>query len=72
MKIDEAHVVRIQYLSESKNETTTRTIIPTSVPKDIVRAIDVSDLSTEDQQKTELLVQDYKRYIADVTQMANF
>jgi len=63
MKLTEAHLATIEYTSESTNEVTHRTIVPVSVPSSTVRAIDVSELSEQDQQELAGLVAEYKEYV---------
>jgi hypothetical protein len=64
--LSEGILTPIVYTSESKGETSTRTIVPMSVPKDNVRAIDVSELSEKDQQAMAELVVGYKEYLAGI------
>ena len=61
--INEAELTTIVYTSESKKETTTRTIVPVTVPKDSIRAIDVSGAAIEAQQGMVELVAEYKSYV---------
>jgi hypothetical protein len=63
MIINEAELTSIVYTSESKKETTTRVIVPVTVPKDSIRAIDVSNLTDEEQQSMVKLVAEYKSYL---------
>lgn len=64
MKLTEGVLTPITYTSESKNETTERVIVPVSVPKDTIRAIDVSGMNDDDQQAVASLVAEYKEYLA--------
>jgi hypothetical protein len=66
VNLNEGVLTSIVYTSESKNETKTRSIVPVTVPKDSVRAIDVSALPTEEQELMATLVAGYKEYLAGI------
>ena len=66
MTLNEGLLTSIVYTSESKNETRTRSIVPVTVPKDSVRAIDVSALPKEEQELMASLVTGYKEYLAGI------
>ena len=57
-------VQTIEYTKDS-GEASTRVIIPVNVASDTVQALDVSDLTTEEQSQTEMLVNEYNQYISD-------
>jgi protocatechuate 3,4-dioxygenase beta subunit len=70
--LSEAKLESIIY-TDSKGDVTLRTIVPTSVPRDTVRAIDVSELPADDQRQVQVLVEDYKEYVAvHMNAMFNF
>lgn len=62
MKLTENQITTIVYNNENKKETTTRVVIPTSIPKDTVRAIDVDDLSPADRVEMQELYSEYRDY----------
>lgn len=66
MELSEGTLASIVYTSESKGETKARTIVPMTIPKDSVRAIDVSALSVEEQRMMVALVAEYKKYMDSV------
>lgn len=51
--------------TDSKSQTTNRVIIPTSTPADVVKAIDVTDLSVEERERLALLHAEYKAYVVE-------
>ena len=67
MLLSEGTVSNITYTSDKKG-ITTRAIVPVSVPKDCVRAIDVSELADDEQQHIAGLVSEYRQYISDIMQ----
>jgi hypothetical protein len=62
MSLEQGVLVDIVYLSESKKELTTRRIIPTFVPRQTIKSIDVSDLSPEDRASMLALYDEYTKY----------
>ena len=72
-ELREGEFAEVIYHSKSKQETTRRTVIPTSVPGSIVRAIDLSDLSEEDRLEMLQLYKEYQEYFeAFVANAFNF
>lgn len=65
LKFEQGELFDITYLSESKNEVTQRQIIPTSVPKTVMKAIDVSELSVGEQLEMKALYKEYAAYYAN-------
>ena len=68
LKIGEVHHVRYTKVQDVDSRTivgstTERDIIPTFVPKANVKALDVTDLSTEDQSKIVGLLEGYRQYL---------
>lgn len=55
------NICDIEYVN-SKNETSQRTIIPTTVPYDTYKAIDVTELSKNEQQEIQQLLEEYQEY----------
>lgn len=53
----------ISYTKEDTNESTNRTIIPIDVPKDVIKAIDVTDLSIDEMIDMREHVRQYLEYI---------
>lgn len=73
MKLTENQITTIVYENENKGERTTRVIIPTSVPKDTVRAIDVDSLSPDERTKMLELYAEYREYTQEhINRMFNF
>ena len=68
MILTEAKITRMNY--NEAGEQTTRTVIPMSVPKDFMRAIDVAELDPEAQQRMETLIAEYKEYMATIMKSA--
>lgn len=56
---------RIVYNNESKKETSTRDVIPTFVPRQNVKTIDVTDLNEEQAMKMRELFEEYAKYYDD-------
>lgn len=52
----------IMYTSASKGETTKRVIIPSYVPNDSIKALDVSELTEAEQLSTQLFFAEYVAY----------
>lgn len=52
----------IEY-TNSKNETSAREIIPTTIPSDNIKAIDVSDLSESEKAHIKELLAEYNEYV---------
>lgn len=55
----------IVYLSEAKQETTERVIIPTFVPKQTMKSIDVTDLSYAERMEMQELYAEFAKYYED-------
>lgn len=66
--LQEGVLTKITYTSLSKGEKKDRTVIPSFVPTDNVKAIDVSDLTPELQQQIVQLRNEYNEYVASVMQ----
>jgi hypothetical protein len=64
MNLTEAQVATIIY-EKVGGEVTTRTIIPTSLPTDLVRAIDVTELPLAEREQMLTLYKEYKQYVED-------
>lgn len=62
MQLTESQITSIVYESKSKGEITSRVIVPTSVPADFVRAIDVSDLTPAEREEMAQLHAEYRQY----------
>jgi hypothetical protein len=62
MKLTETQLATIIYEKES-GEVTTRVIVPTSVPKDLIRAIDVTDLNTHERETVAQQYAEYQAYV---------
>lgn len=72
MKLTETEITTVVY-EKHTGEKTSRVIIPTSVPGDIVRAIDVSDLNPAERAEYLALYEEYKQYkSAYIDRMFNF
>ena len=67
--LNESFVANISYCDRDGNKSDRR-IVPVSVPKDSVRAIDVSDLSPGQQDEMERLVREYKEYMDNILKAA--
>ena len=65
MEIKECELNSIQYYNESKDEHSTRVVIPSMIPSASFRAIDVSDLNNEARQEMQQLYSEYKQYYKD-------
>lgn len=73
MKLTENQITTIVYENENKGERTSRVIIPTSVPKDIVRGIDVDELDPGERNVMLELYNQYREYTQQyVANMFNF
>lgn len=62
MQLTENKITSIVYESKSKGEISSRVIVPTSVPADFVRAIDVSDLQPQEREEMAQLYAEYREY----------
>lgn len=72
MNLTEATLTTIIYEKET-GDTSSRVIIPVSVPKPNVRAIDVSELEPDDREKLRGLYAEYRQYTeAFMAGMFNF
>ena len=65
MQFKQGEITDILYLSESKNELTQRTIIPTFVPRQTIKSIDVSDLTPDQRLELQALYREYAKYYDD-------
>jgi hypothetical protein len=54
-----SHKVSTIRYTKDTGETTARTIIPTFVPHQNIKAVDVTDLSADDTERMEVLVREY-------------
>ena len=70
--LKEREITNIRYTKVNEDsgtldrfETTDRTIIPTSVPKTNIKAVDVTDLSETDQIELQSLLTEYTEYVRD-------
>lgn len=63
VNLTEGVMSSIIYTSVKSEEVTARTIIPITVPKDTVYAIDVSSLTSEEQLELAEDVLEYKKYV---------
>jgi len=72
MKLVEATVTPVVY-EKSTSETSDRVIIPTYVPTDAVKAIDVTELEPAERQEIAALYKEYAEYKESfVNRMFNF
>lgn len=62
MKLTENQITTIVYDNENKGERTTRVVIPTSVPKDVIRAIDVDSLDPAERTAMLEMYNQYREY----------
>ena len=65
MRFESGEFATIVYLSESKGEVSERTIIPTTVPKQTMKAIDVGELSPAQREEMQALYKEYAQYYED-------
>lgn len=61
MQLQESKITPVTYDSTTKGKSD-RVIIPTFVPNDVVRAIDVTDLDAAERQAMANLYEAYKQY----------
>lgn len=61
MNLKEAEITSIVYEKEN-GDTSARVIIPVAVPKNLVRAIDVSELEPTERKELLELYTEYKKY----------
>lgn len=72
MKLTEREIATIVYEKED-GDLSSRVILPVQVPGDLVRAIDVSELSNEERQEMATLYAEYKKYVMSFMEnMFNF
>lgn len=62
LKVGEIQTV--EYTKDGSSPST-RIIVPVNVPDNNIQALDVSDLTAEEQKQTELLVNEYNQYLSD-------
>lgn len=63
MKLTENQLTTIVYEKES-GETSARVIIPTKVPTDLIKAIDLSELDPAERARMANLHEEYRQYVA--------
>ena len=68
--LTESTLTNISYQSDRDGKKSDRAIVPVSVPKDTVRAIDVSELSAAQQTEMVRLVSEYKQYMDTIFKSA--
>jgi hypothetical protein len=61
-KLTEGKIVDIVYKNKAENKVSERTIIPTHVPSRNVKALDVSHLTKEQQEKMVKLFEEWRQY----------
>jgi hypothetical protein len=72
MKLNENEVTSIVYEKES-GDTSARVILPVQVPKDLIRAIDMSELEPSERAEMAALHAEYKQYVSTfMEKMFNF
>lgn len=64
MMLTEGNICTIIYHSDRTDRTSSRTIVPTSVPNDSVKAIDVTDLPPTQRLHMAKLASEYQQYVA--------
>lgn len=62
MKFEQGEFTDIVYVSESKGEVSQRTILPTFVPPQTIKSIDVSELNPEQRAELQALYKEYSEY----------
>jgi len=65
MQFKQGEFVDIVYESETKKEVSKRTVIPTFVPRQTMKSIDVSELSLGEQVEMQALYREYTKYYDD-------
>ena len=69
LKVHELQKIRYSKIDEKVGvQFTERDIIPTFVPQPNIKAIDVSDLTEEQQQEVQQYLQEYAQYVKDFQQ----
>lgn len=72
MKLTEAEITTIIYEKEN-GETTSRTILPVSIPKDLIRAIDLSETDLSERAELQKMYEEYQWYVQNFMKtMFNF
>lgn len=72
MELKSTQLATIIY-EKADGEVTTRTIVPTSVPASVVRALDVTELSPAEREEMQQLYKEYSAYVDDfMANMFNF
>jgi hypothetical protein len=72
MKLTEGKITTIIYEKDS-GEKSSRVIIPVQVPKDLIRAIDLSDVEPDQREAVAKLYEEYAEYKARyLSNMFNF
>lgn len=72
MKLVESELTTILYEKEG-GETSARVIIPTNIPNDLLRALDVSEVDPVERAELQALYAEYKEYKASFMEaMFNF
>lgn len=64
MKLTESQIVPVIY-EDASTKITSRVILPTSVPRDTVKAIDVTDLSPSERDNIQQLYVEFAQYRQD-------
>lgn len=64
MILTEGVISTIIYHSDCTDKISSRTIVPTSVPIDAIKAIDVTDLLLTERLHIARLVSEYQQYVA--------
>lgn len=65
MQFKQIEFADIVYLSEGRGEISQRTILPTTVPRQTMKSIDVSDLSADERLEMQALYKEYSKYYED-------
>jgi hypothetical protein len=62
MNLTENQITSIVYESQGKQDVTTRVILPVSLPSDLIRAIDLSDVEPAERERIAKLHAEYREY----------
>lgn len=60
--LQEHEILQVSY-TNAKGEPSNRHIIPTRVPEDFIKAVDVSDLDSNKREAMQLLLKEYSKYV---------
>jgi hypothetical protein len=73
MELKQNQIINILYKKDNQETPEERVIVPTYVPPQVVKAIDVADLPAQESEELVALLREYQEYYSDhINKALNF